>query len=75
VDTSSHLHSETGLGLKANANLLEMGMSYARHIALKKNIYLSNFTGGYWASLPINRMRFTQGWDIAGNTSVVLKPS
>ncbi|MGC4022393.1 MAG: POTRA domain-containing protein [Cyclobacteriaceae bacterium] len=41
---------KTGLGFEGNANLLEMGLSYARHFAFKKNIFLSNFTGGYWAT-------------------------
>ncbi|MBS1681938.1 MAG: hypothetical protein JST48_09515 [Bacteroidetes bacterium] len=41
---------KTGLGFEGNTNLLELGLSYARHIALKRNFYLSNFTGGYWAT-------------------------
>ena len=41
---------KTGLGFEGPANLLEVGLSLARHFALGNNFFLSNFTGGYWAT-------------------------
>ncbi|GHM99039.1 hypothetical protein WSM22_05290 [Cytophagales bacterium WSM2-2] len=41
---------KTGLGFGSAVDLLELGLSYARHVELTKNLYLSNYTGGYWAT-------------------------
>ncbi len=41
---------KTGLGFGSNVDLLEAGLSYARHVALKKNLFLSNYTSGYVAT-------------------------
>ncbi len=37
---------KTGLGSGSSINILEGGLSFAKHIALKKNLFLSNYTGG-----------------------------
>jgi outer membrane protein assembly factor BamA len=42
--------TKTGLGLGSNVNLLEIGLGYARHFALTRNLFLSNYTGAYWAT-------------------------
>ncbi|MBS1952377.1 MAG: hypothetical protein OJF59_001992 [Cytophagales bacterium] len=42
--------TKTGLGFEGPANLWEMGLSFAWHIELPKKFYLSNYTGGYWAT-------------------------
>lgn len=41
---------KTGLGFGSDVNLLEMGVGYARHLVLTKNLFLSNYTGAYWAT-------------------------
>jgi outer membrane protein assembly factor BamA len=41
---------KTGLGLGSDVNLLEIGLGFAQHYALRKNIFLSNYTGAYWAT-------------------------
>jgi outer membrane protein assembly factor BamA len=38
---------KTGIGLGSSVNIMEVGASYARHIVLRNNFYLSNYTGGY----------------------------
>ncbi len=38
---------KTGLGFGSQIDMLEAGLSYARHIDLKKNFFLSNYIGGY----------------------------
>jgi len=38
---------KTGLGFGSSVNILEAGLSYARHLVLRKNLFLSNYTGGY----------------------------
>jgi len=41
---------KTGVGSGGSVDLLEVGLSYARHFEIAKNLYLSNYTGGYWAT-------------------------
>ena len=41
---------KTGLGFGSDVNLLEIGLGFARHFALRKNLFLSNYTGAYWAT-------------------------
>jgi len=38
---------KTGLGLGSSVDILEGGLSFAWHTVLKKNLFLSNYTGGY----------------------------
>jgi hypothetical protein len=42
--------SRTGLGFESKVNLLEMGVSYARHIDIGKQFFFSNYSGVYWAT-------------------------
>ncbi len=39
-----------GLGFGSAVNMLNMGLSYARHIDLKNNFFLSNYTAGYFSN-------------------------
>ena len=41
---------KTGLGLGSDVNLLEMGLGLAKHFVLRKNLFLSNYIGAYWAT-------------------------
>ncbi len=45
---------KTGLGFGSSINMLEAGLSYARHMVLRKNLFLSNYTGGY-ATTPASQ--------------------
>jgi outer membrane protein assembly factor BamA len=38
---------KTGLGFGSSVNLMEASASFAWHVALSKNLFLSNYTGGY----------------------------
>ncbi|MBS1491238.1 MAG: hypothetical protein JSS93_11985 [Bacteroidetes bacterium] len=46
--------SQTGLGFGSTVSILEIGLSYAKHIELPHKFFLSNYTGGYWV-MPTNQ--------------------
>jgi outer membrane protein assembly factor BamA len=38
---------KTGLGVGSAVNLFEVSLSFAKHMVIRKNLFLSNYTGGY----------------------------